>query len=103
NGHGARDQPVDRRGPPGPLVGLAEQRPWRHVPVRDSRPGSAGSLIHRRARPAFRTRDLQLAGRLKRKIAPRGELCIAHSFPPWASTIEREIASPMPSPWDFVV
>ena len=44
-----------------------------------------------------------LAGRLKRKIAPRGEFFIAHSFPPWASMIEREIASPMPIPSDFVV
>jgi len=28
----------------------------------------------------------------------RGEFFIAHSFPPWASVIEREIASPMPIP-----
>src|SRR6267142_5814005 len=46
---------------------------------------------------------LQLAGRLKRKIAPRGEFFIAQSFPPWASMIEREIASPIPIPLGFVV
>jgi len=42
-------------------------------------------------------------GRLKKKIAPRGEFSLAHSLPPWASMIERLIASPMPIPSDLVV
>ncbi len=32
-----------------------------------------------------------------------GRVVIAHSFPPWASMIERQIASPMPIPSGLVV
>jgi choline dehydrogenase-like flavoprotein len=43
------------------------------------------------------------AGRLNSKIAPRGTFAFAHSRPPCASMIERQIASPMPMPPDLVV
>src|SRR5436309_1284475 len=43
------------------------------------------------------------AGRVKRKRAPRGAFAAAEIRPPWASTIERQIASPMPMPPDLVV
>src|SRR5206468_1120675 len=36
-------------------------------------------------------------------VAPRPSLAVAQSRPPWASTIERQIASPMPRPCGLVV
>jgi len=44
-----------------------------------------------------------LVGRVKWKLAPRGELSAAHKRPPCDSTMERLIDSPMPVPWGFVV
>ena len=35
--------------------------------------------------------------------APRGSHLVAHSRPPWASIIERQIERPMPMPSGFVV
>ena len=37
------------------------------------------------------------------KVAPRPAFCEAHSFPPCASMIERQIESPIPSPLGLVV
>lgn len=48
------------------------------------------------------TRSLD-AGREKLKIEPEGVACVAHSRPPCAGTIERQIASPMPMPLGLVV
>jgi hypothetical protein len=42
-------------------------------------------------------------GKVNWKIAPRSSLAIAHNFPPWASIIERQIASPIPIPCGLVV
>src|SRR5258708_28294710 len=43
------------------------------------------------------------AGKTQRKVAPRLALGCAQSRPPWASTIDRLIRSPIPIPCDFVV
>jgi hypothetical protein len=43
------------------------------------------------------------AGRVNRNTAPRGSLASAHSRPPWALMMERQIDSPIPMPLDFVV
>ena len=43
------------------------------------------------------------AGAVNRKVAPRGRLALAHIRPPCASTIERQIDSPIPIPSGFVV
>jgi hypothetical protein len=37
-------------------------------------------------------------GSVKLKVAPRPELGVAHKRPPWDSTIDRLIESPMPVP-----
>src|SRR3989442_7497530 len=44
-----------------------------------------------------------LVGRVKQKLAPRGELSAAHKRPPCDSTMERLMRSPMPVPWGLVV
>src|SRR5882672_447299 len=44
-----------------------------------------------------------LVDRAKQKLAPRGELSVAHRRPPCDSTMDRLIRSPMPVPWDLVV
>src|SRR5258708_282073 len=44
-----------------------------------------------------------LMGRVKQKLAPRGELSAAHKRPPCDSTIERLMRSPMPVPCVLVV
>src|SRR6266849_3910996 len=44
-----------------------------------------------------------LVGRVKQKLAPRGELSAAHKRPPCDSTMERLMRSPMPVPCGFVV
>src|SRR6266851_155381 len=44
-----------------------------------------------------------LVGRVKQKLAPRGELSAAHKRPPCDSTMERLMRSPMPVPLGFVV
>jgi hypothetical protein len=43
------------------------------------------------------------AGKVNRNIAPGGSFASAHSRPPWASMIDRQIDSPIPTPRDFVV
>lgn len=43
------------------------------------------------------------AGSVNWKTAPRGVPELAHSLPPWASTIERQIDSPIPNPLVLVV
>jgi hypothetical protein len=42
-------------------------------------------------------------GKVNRNTAPRGAFASAHSRPPWASMIDRQIDSPIPTPLDFVV
>ena len=42
--------------------------------------------------------SVTLVGRVKRKLAPRGELSAAHKRPPCDSIIERLMRSPMPVP-----
>jgi hypothetical protein len=44
-----------------------------------------------------------LVGRLKQKVAPGPILEVAQTRPPWASTIDRVIAKPIPVPCGFVV
>ena len=43
------------------------------------------------------------SGTVNVKAAPWGSLGVAQRRPPWASTIERQIESPMPMPLGFVV
>ena len=43
------------------------------------------------------------AGRVNRNTAPRGSLWSTHKRPPCATMMERQIASPIPSPLVFVV
>src|SRR2546422_4608053 len=60
------------------------------VALRAGMPSAAGGI--QRVLP--NQRDLEslcFVGKLKRKIAPRGEFSIAHNLPPWASMIERLI------------
>jgi hypothetical protein len=47
--------------------------------------------------------DSQASGRVNWKLAPRTELFVAQTSPPWASMIDRAMASPMPIPAGFVV
>jgi DNA-binding response OmpR family regulator len=42
-------------------------------------------------------------GNVNRNTAPRGSFAPAHNRPPWAWMIDRHMASPMPTPFDFVV
>jgi hypothetical protein len=42
-------------------------------------------------------------GKLNWNAAPRGSFASAHSRPPWASMMDRQIDSPIPTPLDFVV
>src|SRR4051812_19345346 len=42
-------------------------------------------------------------GKVKMNVAPCGSFASAHNRPPCDSTIERQIASPMPIPCSFVV
>src|SRR4030088_305895 len=44
-----------------------------------------------------------LVGRVKQKLAPRGELSTAHKRPPCDSMMERLMRSPMPVPWGLFV
>ena len=48
--------------------------------------------------PAGVTHISALVGRVKQKLAPRGELLAAHKRPPCDSTMERLIRRPMPVP-----
>src|SRR5207245_7582049 len=95
DGNGTLHQPLNRGRPWWPPLGDGERATGSRLPVR----ASGGRVRY----PSKSVSYPSLAGRLKRKIAPRGEFFIAHSFPPWASMIEREIASPMPIPSDFVM
>jgi hypothetical protein len=49
------------------------------------------------------TPSLLWAGRVNWKLAPRGTVAAAHTRPPWASMIERQIDSPIPIPPGLVV
>jgi hypothetical protein len=40
---------------------------------------------------------------VNQKTAPRGSLAPAHSWPLWASMMDRQIESPIPTPPGFVV
>jgi len=42
-------------------------------------------------------------GSFMQKTAPWGEFGVAHSSPPCASTIDRQIDNPIPKPVDLVV
>ena len=42
-------------------------------------------------------------GKVKRKVAPRPSLAVAHNRPPCDSTMERLMANPIPLPCDLVV
>jgi len=42
-------------------------------------------------------------GKVNWNTAPRGLFASAHSRPPWASMIDRQIDSPIPVPLDLVV
>jgi hypothetical protein len=53
--------------------------------------------------PSGRDTVMPWAGRVNWKLAPRGTVAAAHTRPPWASMIERQIDSPMPIPPDLVV
>src|ERR1700687_1102102 len=44
-----------------------------------------------------------LVGRVKQKLAPRGELLAAHKRPPCDSIMVRLMRSPMPVTWGLVV
>jgi hypothetical protein len=46
---------------------------------------------------------LTLVGKVNWNTAPRGSFASAHSRPPWASMIDRQIDSPIPVPPVFVV
>jgi len=46
---------------------------------------------------------LSEVGKVNRNAAPLGSFASAHSRPPWASMIDRQIDSPIPTPLDFVV
>src|SRR5712671_5340756 len=70
-----------------------------HNALRGSGPGQ---------KPAFDRTSYRLitpvgAGIVNRNRAPCDACPVAHSRPPWASMIERQIESPMPMPFDFVV
>jgi hypothetical protein len=42
-------------------------------------------------------------GKVNRNTAPRDAFMSAHSRPPWALMIDRQIDSPIPTPLGFVV
>jgi hypothetical protein len=56
-----------------------------------------------RLRTRRRSGASRWAGRVKRKTAPRGSFAAAQIWAPCASTIERQIASPIPMPLGLVV
>jgi hypothetical protein len=45
----------------------------------------------------------RIPGSAKWNVAPYPSFGVAHSRPPWASTIERQIDNPIPMPAGFVV
>ncbi len=47
--------------------------------------------------------SLSAPGKVNRNTAPCDAFMSAHSRPPWASMIDRQIDSPIPTPLDFVV
>lgn len=53
--------------------------------------------------PRRSMRCYSTAGRLKRKMVPPSGLASMASSPPWPSIIARQIESPTPIPWAFVV
>src|SRR4029077_13600659 len=62
-------------------------------------------IVHHKDDVILRAHHASLGeiGSVKLKTAPRGLLCPAHSRPSCASTIQRQIARPMPRPSCFVV
>src|SRR5689334_22101974 len=48
--------------------------------------------------------DVETAcGKVNLKAAPFGDRCDPQKLPPWASTIDRQIQSPMPIPFGLVL
>jgi len=47
--------------------------------------------------------SLSAPGKVNRNTAPQDAFMSAHSRPPWAWMIDRQIDSPIPTPLDFVV
>ena len=47
--------------------------------------------------------SLSEPGRVNWNTVPQGSFAVAHSRPPWASMIDRQIDRPIPTPLDFVV
>src|SRR6267378_7061787 len=84
--------------PPGAPVVMASRRTIRRCfyPEASAERCSAALL------PEVDTSRPQVSS-VKRKTAPCGAFCVATSRPPWASTIERLIESPMPMPLGLVV
>jgi hypothetical protein len=68
-----------------------------HAPCMEARLGivPTGNTV---GAPAGVTHISALVGRVKQKLAPRGELLAAHKRPPCDSTMERLIRRPMPVP-----
>ena len=66
---------------------------------------SSGAFVRLSNREAARIDPwvYSAAGRVNRNTAPRGSLWSTHKRPPCATMMERQIASPIPSPLVFVV
>src|SRR5712671_33834 len=79
------------------IVGVAQLGTPRHPMVPGLRPGqNLTSYRYRLITPVG-------AGIVNRNRAPCDTCPVAHSRPPWASMIERQMESPMPMPFGFVV
>ena len=72
---------------------LAERLPDTFIVIDDE-----DDMVVRRHGAAFAS-----IGNVKMNVAPCGSFFSAHNRPPCSSTIERQIASPMPMPFSFVV
>src|SRR5262245_58062658 len=83
-------------------AGLAIREALRDAQLSDT---SLASYCEVREGAASRglTRSDGATSRAKQKVAPWSALLVARKRPPWASTIERQIASPSPSPCSLVV
>jgi hypothetical protein len=76
------------------------------LPFADTYWIARGAARYRRFLPKVeltRTLVQWWARSVKLKMAPRGWFASTHSRPPWASTMERQMESPMPTPLAFVV
>ena len=108
---------LNRRASPRPYLRGAEgETPSAYSPLcRDLGRLRLCRLRHRRLRAADRrlgllgrsedrgATALPITGTVKRTSAPCGARGDTHKRPPWASTIDRQMASPMPRPSGFVV